>query len=175
MNGDAPNCISDNRLCNRLNKNLAVSGLGISWRIVGHRPGSLFTEHLEEAVSRGQQVGGVHQEGSEEGRADLRLDGWEQSLQLQRQAGQAAADEVELLGGGLKSRGSGNIYLRHLSRISSSNSSRLHRAGVNSRDWLSQFYPRSLKSSRLLEGTLRDKIISCSSNNSRSGNRLLRS
>lgn len=53
-------------------------------------------------MSRGQHVGGVQQEVPEEGRADLRLDDREQGLQLQRQAGEAAADEEELLGGRLK-------------------------------------------------------------------------
>lgn len=99
-------------------------------------------------MSRGQQVRGVQEEFPEEGRADLRLDGWKQSLQLQRQAGQAAADEVELLSGRLEWRREGaemfriiqgcvSVYsLIYLCPFSSSGSSNSSMDGANSQNWV---------------------------------------
>lgn len=68
----------------------------------GYLLGGPFTEHLEEAVSRSQQVRGVQQEASEEQWADIRLDSWEQCSQLQGQARETATDEVKFLRGGLE-------------------------------------------------------------------------
>lgn len=148
---------SNTTLCNCLN-NWHGSWLG------GYLLGSLFTKHLEEAVSRSQQVGGVQQELPEEGRADLRLDGRKQSLQLQRQTGEAAADEVELLGRRLRQKEAEKlqdiIFLFHFTNIFifSSAAAKVYRGmvGLDHSILSAPMRLTSLKSNHLLEETLRD-------------------
>lgn len=61
----------------------------------------LFIEHFEEVLSRSEQVWGVQQQTREERRPDLGLDSWEQGLQFQWQASEAATDDVKFLSGRL--------------------------------------------------------------------------